>query len=81
MFLDRGMIALMFGPPGVGKTFTTEASKYKTHPQLQTGWMRLLTKSLQVAERAHVALYSMTAGKLGTNPQAVASLLDRALEL
>lgn len=49
----------MFGPPGVGKTYTAEA----------------------VAERSRVPLYGMSAGTLGTKPQAVEAALDRALEL
>ena len=55
----RGLIILMFGPPGVGKTFTAEA----------------------VSERARVALYSMGAGELGTEPADVERSLEHALEL
>ncbi|KAK3323006.1 P-loop containing nucleoside triphosphate hydrolase protein [Apodospora peruviana] len=55
----RGIIILMFGPPGVGKTFTAEA----------------------VAERSRVPLYSLSAGMLGSQPDAVESSLDHALEL
>ncbi|KAI0107147.1 P-loop containing nucleoside triphosphate hydrolase protein [Nemania sp. FL0031] len=55
----RGIIILMFGPPGVGKTFTAEA----------------------VSERAHVPLYSVSAGALGTAPKEVEASLDKALNL
>ncbi|EEU43461.1 uncharacterized protein NECHADRAFT_45060 [Fusarium vanettenii 77-13-4] len=55
----RGLIILMFGPPGVGKTYTAEA----------------------VAEQAHVPLYAMSAGELGTVPSDVETALSRALTL
>ncbi|KAG7417567.1 Lon protease-like protein [Fusarium oxysporum f. sp. rapae] len=54
---DRGIIILMFGPPGVGKTYTAE----------------------EVAEKARVPLYSMSAGDLGTVPKEVELALERAL--
>ncbi|KAK0717519.1 P-loop containing nucleoside triphosphate hydrolase protein [Lasiosphaeria miniovina] len=55
----RGIIILMFGPPGVGKTFTAEA----------------------VAERAHVPLYSLSAGVLGVQPSEVETTLNYTLDL
>ena len=66
----------MFGPPGVGKTFTAEAGE-NFRPCLRS--FAPLTQP--VAEKSRVPLYSMSAGMLGTKPEDVERSLDRALEL
>lgn len=74
--LGRGIIILMFGPPGVGKTYTAEAGRI---PSSQA-----LTKNAAdptVSERARVPLYSISAGTLGTNPKDVETALEHALDL
>ena len=54
-----GLIGLLSGRPGCGKTLTAEA----------------------VAEATHKALYTITAGELGTNPADVDKQLTLVLEL
>ncbi|THG97095.1 hypothetical protein EW026_g4850 [Hermanssonia centrifuga] len=55
----RGLVGLLCGRPGCGKTLTAEAA----------------------AELTHSALYVVSAGELGTDPQEVDRNLSRILEL
>ncbi len=73
----------MFGPPGVGKTYTAEAgnSPYaRTQPC--TFWKEPnILPGTTVAERARAPLYQMSAGMLGTNAEDVERALGHALQL
>jgi hypothetical protein len=80
----RGIIILMFGPPGVGKTYTAEAGRFCIFwlPCLVLDLFRLLLTVLaEVSEKARVPLYSLSAGNLGTSAQEVEAVLGYALEL
>lgn len=67
----------MFGPPGVGKTYTAEAGK---SPAAFLPIMLKLTFAT-VAEKARVPLYQVSAAMLGSTPEVVEPALTRALEL
>lgn len=67
----------MFGPPGVGKTYTAESGRSENRQQTS----RVVLMKLQVAEHGRVPLYCMSAGDLGTVPKEVELALDRALTL
>ncbi|KAI8229029.1 hypothetical protein K4K54_001809 [Colletotrichum sp. SAR 10_86] len=55
----KGLIGLLSGPPGAGKTLTAEA----------------------VAERAHMPLYMVSSGSLGSTATSVANSLSHVLHL
>lgn len=55
----KGLIGLLLGPPGSGKTLTAEA----------------------IAETAHMPLYMVSSGALGSDPQDIYTNLTKILEL
>ncbi|KAF5701291.1 TOB3 (member of AAA-ATPase family) [Fusarium mundagurra] len=74
----RGIIMLLSGEPGTGKTLTAESGNYHDVLELQ---YRSLISSLLVAEIMQRPLYNMSAAELGDVAQEVEQKLDCALEL
>ncbi len=76
LLLGKGMIMLLSGPPGVGKTLTAESGKSSSsYPLTLLGWLPL------VAENMHAPLYMMSAGDLGLESSEVESSLSNVLEM
>ncbi|KAF5535559.1 TOB3 (member of AAA-ATPase family) [Fusarium napiforme] len=74
----RGIIMLLSGEPGTGKTLTAESGAY--HDAFIAGQV-LLPNLLLVAEIMQRPLYNMSAAELGDVAQEVEQKLDCALEL
>ncbi|KAJ8124863.1 hypothetical protein O1611_g8777 [Lasiodiplodia mahajangana] len=72
----QGVIILLCGPPGVGKTLTAEAGKSENMQFLQQS-----RSNDTVAEKSKVPLYLLSAGDLGIEASKVESGLNKALEI
>ena len=74
--VGKGMIMLLSGPPGVGKTLTAE-SGLSLVPQA----IRLQTDIIGVAENMRTPLYMMAASDLGSDSSGVEENLSNILEM
>lgn len=72
----QGMIMLLTGPPGVGKTLTAESGTYSLRC-CAAPWLILRP----VAEHLRRPLYKVGAGDLGISASSVERCLDVALKL
>lgn len=78
MSFSKGIIILLSGPPGVGKTLTAESGKtcsfkFVTFP--------VADLQLKVAEQMKVPLYVMAAGDLGLDPRSVEAKLQDVMSM
>lgn len=73
----KGMIMLLSGPPGVGKTLTAESGN-SSPPSLSLSFN---TNTNLVAESMNAPLYMMSAGDLGLDSSSVESSLTNVLEM
>lgn len=76
----KGMIMMLSGPPGVGKTLTAEASQSYFIMMMALPRISLLTVAL-VAEKLKVPVYSLSAGELGTVPPTMEAELLKAMQI
>ncbi|KAK8043796.1 AAA family ATPase [Apiospora phragmitis] len=75
-----GLIMLLHGGPGTGKTLTAGKSS-KISSQVSMHSPLLNYKANYVAELAEIPLYSVTCGDIGTNPEAVEKYLNTVMHL
>ncbi|KAF4950122.1 hypothetical protein FGADI_8391 [Fusarium gaditjirri] len=75
----RGIIMLLSGEPGTGKTLTAESGN--SHDALKVDYMWLMFLFLLVSEIMQKPLYNMSAAELGDIAQEVEQKLGCALEL
>jgi hypothetical protein len=73
----NGLIILLHGSPGTGKTLTAERSVFHLHRVLHISNRR----SLSVAEIAEKPLYRVTCGDIGTDADDVEKYLETVLYL
>lgn len=75
--IGEGTIILLAGPPGVGKTLTSEAGEWPNPQYVLSGDGK--ADSETVAEKSRVPLYMLSAGELGSRPEDLEAGLKRAL--
>ncbi|GAW13925.1 hypothetical protein ANO14919_033170 [Xylariales sp. No.14919] len=75
----QGLILLLGGPPGVGKTLTAEGGKISPNLHHLQHLMKLI--NFLVAEKLKRPLYRVKAGDLGISADKVEHSLKRALDL
>ncbi|KAJ8132064.1 hypothetical protein O1611_g1564 [Lasiodiplodia mahajangana] len=77
----QGMIMLLTGEPGVGKTLTAETGTLHLGIPLPLIGSLLLTYIITVAEKACRPLYMVSAGELGASSRTVERGLTKAFDL